>query len=54
MDQLFMAVKVLFMVIFALSMVLWDKHIDTERGEIQGWMIAAVQAPIILLYTFLG
>ena len=54
MDQLFMAVKVLFMVVFALSVVLYDKQIDTARGPMPVWTIAAVQTPLIVLYTLLG
>jgi hypothetical protein len=46
--------KVLFMAAFGLSIVLYDKHIETERGTLPVWMIAAVQSPIIILYSLFG
>ena len=54
MESLFTLVKVIFMVIFSLSVVLYDKRIDTEQWSFPVWMIAAAQSPIILLYVFLG
>lgn len=55
MESFFLLFKVLFMVAFGLSIVLYDKHIDTDRwGSIPAWMIAAAQSPVIILYSFLG
>ena len=54
MDALFTFFKIIFMCAFGLSIVLGDKTISTEERDIPVWTIAACQAPIILLYCFLG
>jgi len=54
MEPLCTLFKVIFMVVFALSVVLYDKQIDTARGAFPVWLIAATQSPVIILYVLLG
>jgi hypothetical protein len=64
METLFLLFKIVFMAVFALSVVLSlppGKHIDTDNwdflpdwGVIPFWAIAAAQTPIIILYSLFG
>jgi hypothetical protein len=54
METLFLLFKVIFMAVFGLSLIMADKHLNTARGPMPVWLIAAAQTPVIILYMLLG